>query len=123
MSSASTSAVRTTVHTRPPDSPDSWHAPRSPCARRQSQSLRPKVKQASSTRNVSNPRFPAIRTVASTELLVITPATTSVSTPAARNRASRSVPMKALLVRLAITVSPASGMASGLNSWPGWPGR
>ena len=39
-----------------------------------------------------------------------------------RSRVSRSVPMKALLVCLAITVSPGSGIASGLKSLPGWPG-
>ena len=82
------------------------------------QSLRPNVKHASSTTNVSNPRFPAIRTVASTELFVITPATTSTVCPAARNCASRSVPMNALLVRLAITISPACGIASALELVP-----
>ena len=87
------------------------------------QSLRPNVKHASSTTKVAKPRLPAIRTVASTELFVITPATISVSTPAARNRDSRSVPIKALLVRLATTGSPACGIASGLNSCPACPGR
>ncbi len=56
-----------------------------------------------------------MRTVASTELLVMTPPITSCVWPAARRRRSKSVPMKALLVRLTITVSFARGATSGLN--------
>ena len=42
-----------------------------------------------------NPRLPAIRTVASTELLVISPAIARVVIPARRRRCSRSVPINA----------------------------
>src|SRR5258706_1765124 len=87
------------------------------------QSRRPNVNTASSGRRTSNPRLPAMRTVASTELFVVTPAITSRFSPACRNGASRSVPMKAELVRFTITTSPGSGDASGLKSLPGWPGR
>ncbi len=61
------------------------------------QSLRPKVKVASSTSQVSKPRLPAILTAASKELFVMTPATISTVWPARRWHCSRSVPMKALL--------------------------
>jgi len=73
------------------------------------QSLQPKVKHASPTRYVSKPRFPAILTVASTELLVITPVTTRVLRFAAFNMASRPVPMNALFVVLTRIVSVTRG--------------
>ena len=56
-----------------------------------------------------------MRTVASTELLVITPQTTSALWPAALSRDSRSVPIKALFVRLTMTGSQTSGAASILE--------
>src|SRR5262249_49075873 len=62
---------------------------------------------ASDTTMVSKPRLPAMRTVASTELCVSTPTITTVLRPSRRSRISRSVPMKALLVRLATTASPS----------------
>jgi hypothetical protein len=86
------------------------------------QSMRSNVKQASSTSQTVNPRLPAIRTVASTELLVETPAITSVSRPRSRRCASSPVRMNALLVCLANSVSPAAA-APPANAWPGWPGR
>ena len=64
-----------------------------------------------------------MRTVASTELLVLTPVTTSVSTPESRSCRSRPVPMKALLVCFGTIVSPAAGATSYLNSLTSWPGR
>ena len=42
--------------------------------------------------------------------------------PPARNRASKSVRIKALLVRLGMTGSPARGVTAGLKSFPCWPG-
>jgi hypothetical protein len=60
---------------RRPDSRGSWHQPRS------------------FTSKVSKPGFPAMRTVASTELLVITPAMTSRFHCAACRCASKSVPI------------------------------
>ena len=59
------------------------------------------MKQASSTKYISKPRLPAARAVASTALLVMTPAMKSVVWPADRSRRSNSFPAKALLVRLA----------------------
>ena len=83
----------------------------------------PKVKQASSTRYMENPRSPPARTVDSTELFVITPQTKTRDACAARKRSAKSVLAKALHVVFPSTVSPANGAVSGLKSWPAWPGR
>ena len=64
-----------------------------------------------------------MRTVASTELLVDTPANTSGGAPPSRRNASSPVPMKALFVRLGSTRSPGRGANAGRKSLPGWPGR
>ena len=64
-----------------------------------------------------------MRMVASTEFSRSTPVTARVSFPPADSLSPSLVPMNALLVRLAMTVSPSSGIASGLKAWPGWPGR
>ena len=55
-----------------------------------------------------------MRAVVDTQWSVLKPTITTLLTPAARRRASRSVPMKELLTLLTITGSPASGSPSGL---------
>jgi hypothetical protein len=69
----------------------------------------------------TNSRLPAMRTAAST--IVRDDARHNQGLVTASPRASRSVPMKALLVRFGMTGSLTSGATAGLNSFPCWPGR
>src|SRR6266550_1201207 len=81
------------------------------------------VAVASDTTYVVKPRFPAIRAVVETHMLVCKPTTTSVDSPRRRRSDSSVVPMNALLTDFWTTGSPGRGCTSSFISTPGWPGR
>jgi hypothetical protein len=78
--------------------------------------------QASWTTVTVKPRSAAERTVASTHMLLIIPATTSSSTPASRSCSSSGVPRKPFGSAFSITGSPSAGATVSWISIPSVPG-
>ena len=63
-----------------------------------------------------------MRVVADTQWSVVRPTIATLSTPSARSRCSRSVPMNALFALLVSTGSPSRGRASGFTCTLSLPG-